>query len=558
MFHILPIFSTRFGHYALLVAAAAGLFLINLGVPSLWDIDEGHNAEAAREMLISGNWVVPTFNFQLRPDKPALLYWLQIGAYHLLGVNEQAARLPSALAALAAILVTYELGRRMFTAATGLLAGLILASTVLFSAAAHFANPDALLCCLSTLTLAVFWIGYAGQHRSWFMPAGIVSGLAVLAKGPVGLILPAAVAGVFLLWERQLRQLWNRRLILGVVAFLIVVLPWYAWVGVQTRSEFLLEFLLKHNLGRFRATMENHHGPILYYVAWLIVGFTPWSIFLGPALWYSRVRRPARAALVAEAAGDPVRRSAYRFLLCWIAVYFIFFSASATKLPNYILPLYPAVAILSACFLERWRLREIEPRAWQIHACLGCLAFVGALTTLGLLAAGGAVTIPLVHFRPLRGLEEGAVLGVVPLFGAALAGWCLRRDCRGAAVVAVALTALLFVGMLGTWGTLAVDAHKSTRPLVAAFQARQQEPDIRVACYQYYQPSLVFYCGREVDRLGEADQALAFLRYPIPVYLFLPASAWDKLQIKLTTPHHVLGRHADLYRQDEILVVTNR
>src|SRR3954447_682307 len=131
----------RAGHYLLLLVVAAVTCLPNLGAPSLWDIDEGHNAEAAREMLASGNWIVPTFNFQLRVDKPALLYWLQIAAYQVCGVNEFAARLPSALAALVAVLAAYELGRAMFGAATGLVTGLVLASTAMFCAAAHFANP---------------------------------------------------------------------------------------------------------------------------------------------------------------------------------------------------------------------------------------------------------------------------------------------------------------------------------------------------------------------------------------------------------------------------------
>src|SRR5229473_898978 len=137
--------SNRCGHYLLLLALAAGLSFPNLGGPSLWDIDEGNNAEAAREMLESGNWVVPTFNYELRVDKPALLYWLQIAAYRIFGVNEFAARFPSAVAALLTILLTYELARCLFGPSTGLLAGVVLASAVGFCAAAHFANPDALL-----------------------------------------------------------------------------------------------------------------------------------------------------------------------------------------------------------------------------------------------------------------------------------------------------------------------------------------------------------------------------------------------------------------------------
>src|SRR5262252_6105346 len=128
----------RLGHYFLLAAVGALLFLPNLGAPSLWDIDEGNNAEAAREMMASGNWIVPTFNFLLRVDKPALLYWLQIGSFKLFGINEFAGRFPSACAALLSMLLTYEFGRRMFGATAGLLAGLMLGSSVLFCAAAHF------------------------------------------------------------------------------------------------------------------------------------------------------------------------------------------------------------------------------------------------------------------------------------------------------------------------------------------------------------------------------------------------------------------------------------
>src|SRR5437868_809201 len=118
----------RLGHYGLLLLTGACLFLINLGAPSLWDLDEGRNATAALAMRESGDLVVPTFNGQLRVDKPALLYWLQVAAYHLFGVNEFAARLPSALAALLTLLLTYELGRRLFSATTGLLGAVILAS----------------------------------------------------------------------------------------------------------------------------------------------------------------------------------------------------------------------------------------------------------------------------------------------------------------------------------------------------------------------------------------------------------------------------------------------
>ena len=143
----------------------AALCLPNLGGPSLWDIDEGNNSEAAREMWRAGDWIVPTCNYQLRTDKPVLLYWLQMAAFSVFGVGEFAARLPSALAALAAVLATYELGRRMFNTAAGLLAGLLLGGAVSFCAAAHFANPDSLLNASCLFALFFFWTRFRRRPR---------------------------------------------------------------------------------------------------------------------------------------------------------------------------------------------------------------------------------------------------------------------------------------------------------------------------------------------------------------------------------------------------------
>jgi 4-amino-4-deoxy-L-arabinose transferase-like glycosyltransferase len=534
----------RVGHYALLLAGAAVLFLPNLGAPSLWDIDEGHNAEAAREMLASGNWVVPTFNFQLRVDKPALLYWLQMAAYRSCGVGELAARLPSALASLAAVLVTYELGRLLFGAGTGLLAGLVLASAALFCGSAHFANPDALLNALTVLTFFLFWHGWARSFRPWFALAGVSTGLAVLAKGPVGLVLPAAVIGLFLLQARQLRRLWDYRLVLGGLVFALVALPWYVWVGAETKADFLRGFFWTHNVGRYLSPMERHGGPLYYYLVALALGFVPWSAFLGLAVWHS-VKEESAA------------RRAHAFLWCWIAVYLVFFSLAGTKLPNYILPIYPAVALLTARFLDRWRRGVVQPPAWAVHGSLACLALLGVGAAVGFLLAGGAVEVPFLRGRRLAGLENLALLGAVPVLGAAAAWWCLHRQRPGGLVVAVTTTAVLFVGALAAWGSVVLDAHKAPRPLVLASRARQLDREIRIGCYQYFQPSLVFYCRREVSRLADEGQALEFLRWPVPVYLFLPAPVWAELHDKVRGSHRLVGRHHDLYRGCEVVVVTN-
>jgi 4-amino-4-deoxy-L-arabinose transferase-like glycosyltransferase len=538
----------RAGHYALLTAVWALLCLPNLGGPSLWDVDEGNNAEAAQEMFCSGNVIVPTFNGQVREDKPALLYWLQMAAYSACGVNEFAARLPSALAALVAVLATCELGRRLFGQGAGLLAGLVLASAALFCASAHFANPDALLNAFTALTMLFFWLAYT-RGGAWLAAVGVTSGLAVLAKGPVGTLLPGAVAVVFLLWRREPRKLWDVGWLWGSLTFLAVAAPWYVWVGVETKGQWLVGFLGKHNVGRTLEALEGHGGPLWYYLPVLVAGLAPWSVFLGPVCWLAWKRRGGRE--------DAGARPAVQFLLCWAGVYLVFFTAVRTKLPNYVLPLYPAAALLTAYILDQWRRGAVVLPAWALGTCLVCLALLGAGVAVGLLVGGGVIDVPALRGRCLPGLGWWAPVGGVLLAGALAAGWCLQRGRRGGVVAAVAASAVLFLAPLAAWGVAAVDGRKAPRALVAALPADQLEREVRVATLQYFQPSLVFYCRREVLRLEAESQACDFLCGPLPSYLFVRAETWDALCARVPLPFREVARHYDLYDGQDVVVVTN-
>jgi 4-amino-4-deoxy-L-arabinose transferase-like glycosyltransferase len=554
----------RAGHYALLLAAGAALLLVNLGGPSLWDVDEGRNANTAYEMLEAGEWIVPTFNAELRSHKPVLLYWLQMAAYSAFGVNEFAARLPSALAALLTLLIAYELGRRMFDATTGLLAGLILGSAPMFCASGHFANPDALLNACVALTLFAFWRGYALSSRGWFVPSGVAAGLAFLAKGPTGLLLPGAVVVLFLAWSGRLKLLLDRRVFWGVLAFALVALPWYVWVGVETKGQFLKEFFLTHNLQRALTTMEGHRGPPYYYLAVLLVGFAPWSIFLGLALWYafwSALRRPWRSArgLWERAAEKGGSADAYRFLGCWLAVYLGAFSVATTKLPNYILPLCLPTALLTARFLERWRRADLALPRRVMGLCLAGVGLVGALVSAGLLLASGAFPAPFMRGRYVPGLEVWALAGGILVVGAAAAAWLGRRQQRSRLLAALTLAAVLFLAPLAAWGSAALNRHKAPRPLVERAGALCRTRDLRVAAYQLeHLPSLNFYCQRNVAHLPSEAKVREVLRSCVPVYVFTPAPVWEEFRGRLGADCRVAGPHYDLYRACEVVVLSNR
>jgi 4-amino-4-deoxy-L-arabinose transferase-like glycosyltransferase len=247
------------------------------------------------------------------------------------------------------------------------------------------------------------------------------------------------------------------------------------------------------------------------------------------------------------------------FLWIWVLTYLLFFSLAATKLPNYVLPACPPLAVLTGWFLSQWQRDElILGSGWRVLG-YGCLGLIGLALATGLLITGGVVPLPFqLRAAVLPGMTRWAWLGSLPILGAASAWWCDRTGWRSGVIASLSAAALLLTGSLAIWGSGVVDAHKAARALVQQCLAGQTEREVRVASYCCYRPSLVFYCQREVARFNEEQDALDFLRLPLPVYLFVPAEAWEALQRRAPDSSHVLGRHWDLYQRGELLVVTNR
>ena len=591
-------FRHRGEHYLLLTSAALVLFFWNLKAPAtLWDIDEGRNSVCAREMFLSGDWVVPTLNGMLRPDKPALLYWLQMIGYGLLGVNEWSARLPSALAALGTLFVVYELARRMFSKSTAVLAGIVLATMPMFVVAGRFANPDALLSACTTLTLYFIWRCQERPSSRWFVLAGVSTGLAMLAKGPVGLLLPGAVAVVYLAWEGRLGLLIDRRLGWGILAFVGVALPWYLMVGIATHWEWPKQFFYDHNFGRATRTMEGHGGSVLYYPLVLIAGTMPWSIFLAAvivAAYWSCLRPPREPVQLASGRfaaltyprqlvdgfwwrslrpgspgnatwrrlRDPGGRggtAAYRFLAVWALTYLAFFSLSATKLPNYVLPMTMPTAILTARLVDRWRRGLLESPSWYRAACLATLAllgvgFAGAFAVAGgLFAANGSVP-----GRTFPALMPFAWIGVVPLAAAFVLLRLTALGRRVAATVCFALQAALFLAPLAACMSVAMNQYKSPAALTAESGMRQRDVDLRVGAYATeHLPSLNFYTGRDVTPIKYAGDLDRFLRQPIPAYVVISEDDLAKFRRSYADVGHEAARHFDMYRRQAMVVLTN-
>lgn len=557
----------------LLVAVVAALVLLpNLGGAPLWDDDEPRNAACSLAMLRGGDWIVPTFNGRLRVEKPVLVNWLQLGGFALAGPNETGARLASALLTVGTCLLVFDLGRRLFRPDVGLWAGIVMATSLWTGIAGRAATPDAPLVFCTTLAFWAFARGadvFGGDRRSGTVhlsPAaaagvGLGCGFAMLAKGPVGVVLPLAALGGFCWWQaatapgrggplpRRLAAAGAEaaramRLPLVSWAAALVALPWYAAVTLRTDGAWLRDFLVVHNVGRFAAPMEGHSGSaLLYYPAILLVGTFPWSM-----AWIPMVRH----AVAAGRAETPTTSIGLRLAACWLAAWLVPFSLSGTKLPGYIWPAYPALAVVAGLFLADW-IRRPSPAAdsWM-RIAWACLAASGVALAVGL---------PLAAADIAPGAGWLGLLGLVPLAGAAAALVCQHYASRAAATAAWAATACGTVGLLVAVAPAAVAHAGGTRHLVADLSAAGSSP---VPIASFAAPaSAVFYAGRiapagQVPRLDDPADAATFIAGNPGAHLVIDARHEQRITASLPAGYGVLRSATSFPTRQQVLLIGPR
>jgi 4-amino-4-deoxy-L-arabinose transferase-like glycosyltransferase len=567
--------------YAVVASVAAFVFFTNLGGARLWDRDEPRNAVCAREMIAAGDWVTPRFNGALRDHKPVLLYWFMMSAYAVFGENEFAARFWSAALAVGTVLATYHIGRRLVSARVGVWSGVILSSTFMFDMSARAATPDSVLIFFTTMSLLVYVLatfapGDAGAEgltprlrvEGRYFPASwpacllmyALMGFAVLAKGPVGLVLPTAIIGMFLLivtlprkegtprWLAPLRPFaplhflrtcWNMRPVTALAAALAIALPWYVWVHVRTDGAWTRGFFITHNLGRATAPMEGHGGSIFYYPAVILVGFFPWSVFAAPL--FIHVWRKLRA--------DHPWRWGYIFAACWVGVYVGLFSIARTKLPSYITPMYPGLALLAGCFIHHWTRGAAEiGKVWP-RLSLASLALVGAVIV---------VAIPIVARLYAPGEELLGLLGLIPLATAAV---CWRLAGRGnmlLAAQAFAAGAVLLTMSVFSYGTARADRHQHSDVVLSAIRQRSDNPEI--ATLGRLEPSWVFYAGQQIGAVEREDLPDAPRGYFAPGkerFVITTREVLEAMEIQLPEDVQILAE-APYFLKPERLIVLGR
>ncbi|MGI8979170.1 MAG: glycosyltransferase family 39 protein [Pirellulaceae bacterium] len=558
-------------HALTILLVSSAVMLTGLGAPRLWDRDEPRNAGCARDMFERCDLIVPMFNGELRAHKPVLLYWCMMAAYSLGGVNEFTARLPSALCAIGSALATYAIGRRLFNPTVGLWSGVVLSTSLMFGVAGRAATPDSLLIFCVTLTMLVYVLfAFPSKDGSYFpqplWQAALLygaMGLAVLAKGPVGLVLPTAVIGMFLLIQRlppgepsdhRTRALMNMfrpfaalhflrtclamRPLLAIGMVFLIAAPWYISVGVKTEGAFLREFFVTHNLDRATGSMEGHRGGPWYYPAAMLVGFFPWSIFALPLVLETVYRLRFRDK----------NSDGYLFATCWICVWVGIFSIARTKLPSYVTPCYPALALLAGCFVQHLQQGTLHIHRYWLPASFATLAAVGVGILIG---------IPIAAENFLPGEAWLGILGIVPVSAGIIAAvsWYWSKTSWPAPLVAAA-GGIVVVGILAL-GASRADLQRHDQQMVVNW-AKSSTKDRPLVAYHVLEPSWVYYSHQTIpELLGEPATAARHLEGSPRAALvtreqFVPAIRREvdgEIVIAESAPHFLRGERLVVLRR---------
>jgi len=466
-----------------IVALSLAVCIFHLGSFGLWEPDEARYAEIAREMLQSGNILVPHLNYVAYVEKPPLLYWLTTLSFRVLGVSEFAARLPVALSAIAGILATYFFALRAFGRRHAILAAAILTTTPLYALMAQVLTTDMMLTALVTIATFSLYLHWREGGR-WCWIAYAAMGLAVMTKGPVGAALPILSMILWLALNRELSGAIARfRAVPGLLLTTLIAAPWFVAMTIREPGFFDFYFVGEH-LRRVFETDYSHSEAFYFYVPVLAVGLLPWSLLVPMLTWRAAPRNPARSFCVVAA-----------------AVTVVAFSCASAKLIPYILPAVPPIAVLIADGLascawpaadSRTRLRPPDSRILLESGPM--LALLGAGAIVAASAAAQFRTPYAMAARPAL-----FAIGVMLVTGGAVttAMFVARRTAAGLGAIVVTLALALIAG---GWARLETEPMRSYAGLSRAIA--EQAPDAAIICYHRYVQSLPFYNRRRVILVG--------------------------------------------------------
>ncbi len=486
----------------LLVAFCGFLFFYGLGAFGLVGADEPRYAQVAREMLDRSDWITPTLLGKPWLEKPVLYYWQAMLSFRAYGITEKAARLPAAFDAALLIAAVYFFLRR-FRPGSELDGVLITASCAAMVIFAHAAATDMPLAACFAIALLAWYAWYESERYAYLAVFYLFLALGTLAKGPVAPALAAVIIVLFVAVKRDWRAIPRTLWIPGIAVYLAVMLPWY--IAVQVRNPgFFRFFILEHNLARFSQNVYHHHQPFWYYLPVFLLAMMPWTLVLILAV-------AERARLIwaegKEAFASP-EDSWPLFLSIWMLVPILFFSASQSKLPGYILPAVPAGALLVAEYLAVRRGetgpgddKRFSPWFAAAHGVLCGLLIFAALSTASVVS----------NHRLLWGTGALVAAAVAAVFALAIIAALLSRGGLRLMSRATMFAVVVSVAAIIRLAAPVIDATQSARPIAASIQAFSHEA-VPIGLYQVNrlrEYGLEFYLNRPAQKYEEGNIPLA-------------------------------------------------
>jgi len=473
----------------ILITTFLGIFYaLWIGGHALFTPDEGRYSEVAREMVVTGDYITPRLNGVAFLDKPILYYWLQASAIYLFGLKEWALRFWPAFAGVFGCVMTYFTGRILLNRRTGILAALILATSPLYYGAAHYANLDLEVAVLVSTTLFFSALGLHAQNsfqrNSFFMLAYVFCALAALTKGLIGIVFPAMVIGLWIVLLNRWSVIKQMRLITGLVLFFAMTIPWYYLVQ-KANPEFLHFFFVTQQVSRFLTQGDfNNKTALWFYVPVVLAGFFPWSIFLVQAMMKT----------IKTVWRDRKNHSVETFLLLWAVLIFIFFSIPRSKTVGYIIPVFPAIALMVGYYLDDLWEKNTLTKSFKIGV-VGFIILSFIITAAAIIAphlASLKITTPMISYLILA-----AVTFLVAGF---YAYQLLKQGTLPRIVYCVGATAC--IGLLILSASLAVVNDKSIKPIALQLKPTLQPNDEVVAYFKYYQ-DLPIYLERRITIVAD-------------------------------------------------------
>ncbi|HYR05223.1 MAG TPA: glycosyltransferase family 39 protein [Gallionella sp.] len=473
-----------------LLVAVVLIWFSNLEYRTLIKPDEGRYAEIPREMVVSGDWVTPRLNELKYFEKPPLQYWATAVAYTLFGEHQWTSRLWIGLTGFAGILLVWFAGLRLFGREAAGYAALLLSSSLLYVLMGHINTLDMGVTFFLTLGIVGLLLGQAQadrtKRRNWMMLAWAGLALAVLSKGLMGLVLPGAALIIYCVVQRDFGVLKRMHWLPGLVVLFAITVPWFILV-MKSNPEFFERFFIYEHYKRFTTTVHGRYHPWHYFIPILLAGALPWTVLMFDTMW-----RTLRNSSLPDKTFN-----SRRFLLIWAMFIYVFFSLSGSKLPSYLLPMFPVLALLMGKRIAEMRARVLF---WQIvPVVLVALVMLGLALNVGKFADTPNQIELYPHYGPWL------VAAAVFLLGGLLVGMLLLwREKKIAAVVALALGALLSA-QIGLSGYETVARERSAKHIAEAIRA-EVKPGIPFYSVLTYEQTLPFYLKRTFTLVQYQDE----------------------------------------------------